>query len=135
MTTRETGPQIVALGRCIEEGTPLGPFEGTVFSGFTAASGSGRIHAVADCPRLGKASSVRAVDFSLDASSLGRLCANWCCRWPLPDGGRWPVFLDALDAVSRLRLDEEEVREQLPDEAEIDEAVCAVAGRVSAGRG
>ncbi|MFE7278669.1 hypothetical protein [Streptomyces sp. NPDC057623] len=70
-----------------------------------------------------KASSVRAVEFTLDASSLDRLCTNWSCRWPVPDDGRWPVFLDALDAVSRLGLDEEEMREQLPDEAEITEAV------------
>ncbi|MGK5545915.1 hypothetical protein ACSNOH_14440 [Streptomyces sp. URMC 127] len=123
MTATETGTLSVVLGRCIEPGTPLGPFTGTPLKGFTTASETGLIHAVEECPRLRKASSVRAVDFTLDASSLARLCTNWSCRWPVPDHGRWPVFLDALNSLSWLRTNGEDVQEQLPDEAEVDEAV------------
>jgi hypothetical protein len=123
MTATETGTLSVVLGRCIETGTPLGPFTGTPFKGFTAAAETGLIHAVEDCPRLRKASSVRAVDFTLDASSLARLCTNWSCRWPVPDHGRWPVFLDALNVLSRLRMDDEDVQGRLLEKAEVDEAV------------
>ncbi|WP_171118107.1 MULTISPECIES: hypothetical protein [unclassified Streptomyces] len=128
MTVPETGTLSVALGRCISAGTPLGPFEGTRFPGLTTASDTGLIHAVEDCPHLRKASSVRAVGFSLDAFSLERLCTNWSCRWAVPDDGRWPVFLDALDALSRLWSKEEE-EDTLPSEAD----VVAAAGLLSLG--
>ncbi|MEU7185237.1 hypothetical protein [Streptomyces sp. NPDC045369] len=124
MSMPEAGTLSVVLGRCIEVGTPLGPFEGMRFSGYTAVSDTGLLHAVEECPQLRKASGVRVVDFALDASSLARLCKNWSCRWAVPDDGRWPVFLDALDAVARLRPDEEEMGEGCPGEAEVSEAAC-----------
>lgn len=122
MTTSKSGTLTIALGRRVEPGTPLGPLEGTPLSGFSPSSGTGRLHAVADCPRLAKASAVYPVRFVLTSDSLASLCSNGRCRWEVPGDGHWPAFLDALDALSRLRFDEEEVEPTL-EEAEIAEAV------------
>ncbi|MGV9311965.1 hypothetical protein ACWDR0_07190 [Streptomyces sp. NPDC003691] len=125
MNTTEPGIRSAVLGRFIKTGVPLGPFEATRLPGFTIASGTGRIHAVEDCPLLRKASEVRAIDFALDTASAERLCSNWSCRWELPDG-RWSVFLDTLFAVSLLRLDEDDIQEQLPQEEEVAEAAAVL---------
>ncbi|WNF29590.1 hypothetical protein RI138_23730 [Streptomyces sp. C11-1] len=122
MTTSKPGTLIIALGNRVEAGTPLGPLEGTPLSGFSPSSGNGRLHAVADCSRLAKAPTVHPVRFALTSDSLARLCSNGRCRWEVPGDGHWPAFLDALDALSRLRIDEEEVEPTL-EETEIAEAV------------
>ncbi|WP_156726109.1 hypothetical protein [Streptomyces apocyni] len=69
MPASDTGKLSVVLGRCIDAGTPQGPFEGTALPGYTAASDTGLLHAVEDCPQLRKASVVRRVDFPLNAGT------------------------------------------------------------------
>ncbi|MFE1331790.1 hypothetical protein [Streptomyces microflavus] len=126
MTTSRSGTLLIALGRSVKPGTPLGPLEGTPLSGFSPSSGTGRIHAAADCSRLGKASTVHPVRFVLTSDSLAKLCSNARCRWEVPEDGHWPAFLDALDALSRLRFDEEEEVEPTLEEDEIAAAVHAL---------
>ncbi|MEV7288715.1 hypothetical protein AB0O01_29920 [Streptomyces sp. NPDC093252] len=125
MNTTAAGSRSAVLGRLIKPGVPLGPFEGTRFPGFTTATGTGRIHAVEDCPLLRKASEVRAIDFALDMAAAERLCSNWSCRWELP-GGRWSVFLDTLSALSLQRLHEDDKQKQLPTEEEVAEAAAVL---------